>query len=64
MPVEERNREQNTELLSVTMTPEAALRFQAALYHATARIENEEHAEWLRWGASRVTYAQVERDRA
>jgi hypothetical protein len=45
-------------LLHVTMTPEAALRFQAALYHATARIEDEEHAEWLRWGAGRVTYAQ------
>lgn len=50
----------DTDLLAVTMTPEAALRFQAALYHAMARIDNEEHAEWLRWGASRVTYAQMQ----
>lgn len=46
------------QLLSVTMTPEAALRFQAALHHAAARIEDEGQVEWLLWGASRVAYSE------
>jgi hypothetical protein len=52
------NEGEQVDLLSVTMTPQAALRFQASLHHAAARIEDEAHVEWLLWGASRVAYAQ------
>lgn len=50
-------------LLALTMTPEAAEHFKAALLHAAARIpqakaktvdEPMDHADWLRWGANRL----------
>jgi hypothetical protein len=58
----------NEQLLSVTMTAEAAERFSAALCYASAVVDGmaeannapmtkakiEEHAEWLRWGMGRV----------
>jgi hypothetical protein len=64
-------------LLCVTMSPEAAAKFKAALFWASAaaaaRAEkwadegNEgraelfhDHADWLRWGASRITNAEID----
>lgn len=60
-------------MLSVTMTPEAAERFKAALSYADAVCEGmadanaapttaekiREHADWLRWGIGRIAVAKV-----
>ncbi len=64
------------DVISVTMSLEAAERFRRALGYAEARIypygtssppliQNEagEHADWLRWGSARVALA-VQRKRA
>jgi hypothetical protein len=50
--------DQSESVLSVTMTPEAAQRFRAALRYAAARIEDEDHADWLTWGIGRVALAE------
>jgi hypothetical protein len=61
------------QVIAVTMTRGAARRFKAALYAGTAVLmpsyeppltererERAAHADWLRWGASRVTNAEEE----
>ena len=47
-------------LVSVTMTRGAALKFYRALISGSVRVSDDETAEWLRWGASRVAYASPE----
>jgi hypothetical protein len=63
-----------SETISVTMTREAAERFRSALLYADGVCSNmadandapatkakiEEHADWLRWGLSRVHLAERE----
>ena len=53
-------------VVALTMTPEAAGHFRAALLHAAVRIPQTraksaddpmDHADWLQWGASRLTAA-------
>lgn len=50
--------EPSVDLLNVTMTPEAAERFKDALLHAGARTKDDEQANWLLWGAGRISCAQ------
>ena len=54
-------------LVALTMSPEAAERFQTALIYAANRIPQEarkhytdemSHEDWLRWGANRIDAAR------
>lgn len=62
----------DVQLLQVTMTPEAAVRFREALRYAAARVQPEdspgpknatelkafEYVQWLHWGVARIDAAR------